>query len=242
MIPVALRRLAVGGLLIAGLFAAPLWAQNGMLPGQNTVTLAFERPGLPVPRYSLTVGDKGEGQYVGEETPPAVRGVDAPGPSHAFESKSFAVSPATVAQVFADAKDLHFFNTNCASNAKNIADTGKKTLTYQGAGGKGSCTYNYAENKKVRALTDIFQGIAATLDMGRELEHLHKYDRLGLDASMQRLAQEVTEGRALEVGSIAPTLQSIAADGELIQRVRAKANVLLGLSGESGQSSGAPGR
>ncbi len=40
-----------------------------------------------------------------------------------------------------------YFNIECASKAKNIADTGKKTLSYTGADGSGSCTYNYSDNK-----------------------------------------------------------------------------------------------
>ena len=110
---------------------------------------------------------------------------------------------------------------------KNIADTGTKTLTYTGADATGSCTYNYTENKDVQALTDIFQALAETMDIGRQLDHLHRYDRLGLDEAMTSLAQEVASGRALEVGTIAPSLNSIAADGQVMERVRTKAKTLL---------------
>ena len=49
---------------------------------------------------------------------------------------------------------------------------------------RGSCVYNYSDNKNVALLTDTFLGIAFTLDEGRKLDFLHRYDRLGLDAEM----------------------------------------------------------
>jgi hypothetical protein len=70
-------------------------------------------------------------------------------------------------------------------------------------------------------------GIAYTLDEGRRLEFLHRYDRLGLDAEMITLSQEVDAGRALELGTIAPTLAAIADDTAVLQRVRLRATRML---------------
>ena len=80
------------------------------------------------------------------------------------------------------------------------------------------------------ALSDTFLAIAFTMDEGRRLEFFHRYDRLGLDAEISTLAHEATEGRALELGTIAPTLESIERDTALIQRVRLQAGKLLELS------------
>ncbi len=65
------------------------------------------------------------------------------------------------------------------------------------------------------------------MDEGRRLEFLHRYDRLGLDAEMISLAEQVESGRALELGTISPTLASIADDTAVIQRVRLKAQKML---------------
>ena len=143
-----------------------------------------------------------------------------------FGMTIFSVSPATARKIFTLARDLKQFNFPCPSKAKNIADTGKKTLTYNGVEATSSCTYNYSENKNVQALTEIFQGIAETMNEGRKLDYLHRYDRLGLDAEITYLAQEVTAGRALELGAITESLRSIAADAEVIERVRTRANSL----------------
>ena len=193
----------------------------------SAVSFAFERKGVLVPKYTLTIRADGSGSYEGEEiiygTAPYAGVASPPQP---FD-RPVLISPPTVAHVFALAEQLDHFNRACASKVKNVADTGTKVLTYTGPDGSGTCTYNYSENKSVEALTETFQGIAETMDQGRELDRLHRYDRLGLDAAMTFLAQEVSEKRALEVVNIQTSLQAIAADVDVIQRVRTKANVLL---------------
>jgi hypothetical protein len=196
------------------------------LPAIPTFAFSFERQGLPVPTYTIVIAGDGSGQYAGTEIALSARSTDPPAASRPFGTK-FNISPPTAKKIATLAHDLHNFTITCASKAKNIADTGKKRLSYLGPDGQGSCDYNYSENKDVQALTGIFQGLAETMDMGRHLDFLHRYDRLGLDEAISSFAQEVTDGRALEVGTIAPTLRSIAADAEVMQRVRNRAKTLL---------------
>jgi hypothetical protein len=196
---------------------------------QPKVVFAFERQALSVPKFRFTVLSSGSAVYEGEELPPAVGSAPAAtGSGQPFRSQ-VNISPATVERIFALGRKLDRFNVACASKAKNIADTGTKTLSYTAPDGSGSCTYNYSENKDVQALTEIFQGMAETMDEGRQLDHLHRYDRLGLDSAITFLAQEVTAGHALEVGTIAASLRSIAEDADVMQRVRARARTLLAL-------------
>ncbi len=63
---------------------------------------------------------------------------------------------------------------------------GRKTLRYSGPDGEGSCVYNFSENKNVVELTDLFQGIVRTLEVGRKLDFDHRFDRLGLDEETRR--------------------------------------------------------
>ena len=67
------------------------------------------------------------------------------------------------------------------------------------------------------------------MDEGRKLDYLHRYDRLGLDAEIESFTREVSDGHALEMGTIAATLRSIADDPEVMQRVRTRASALLTL-------------
>lgn len=198
---------------------------------QSHISFTFDRKGLPVPKYQLTIFEDGTGTYQGEEVQQTTGGTyaaTAEFPSREFK-RPVALSGATAARIFKLSQQLNHFNKTCASKAKNIADQGTKTLTYTGPDGSGSCTYNFTEMKDVQALTDIFQGLAETMDEGRRLDQLHRYDRLGLDAAIKFLADEVTSGHALEVGTIAASLHSIAADPDVMERVRARANTLLAL-------------
>jgi hypothetical protein len=205
--------------------------RGGQLDGPpDSVRFSFERPGLQVPRYHLDIMENGLGSYMGEELTVSVGPADSPPSPQIFAMNGFHVSAATAAKVFTLARSLNHFNIACASTARNVADTGKKTLDYIGANAPlGSCDYNYTENKDVAALTDIFQGIAATLDEGRKLDYLHRFDRLGLDAEMESFTREVSDGHAIELQTIASTLSSIADDAGVMQRVRTRANALLTL-------------
>ena len=94
---------------------------------RSQVTFAFERQGLPVPRYRLTIHDDGSAVYEGEEAFASSQN------GSAIQTQPFrnlvSISPATASRVFATERKLKHFNVTCASKAKNIADTGTKTLS-----------------------------------------------------------------------------------------------------------------
>lgn len=219
--------------VILSTFSAGILAQTNDSPAttpgktQAEVSFHFERPGLPVPKFTLTLKEDGTGRYEADQAEMPATANSMRGQAAQHIDRAIVISPATTAKIFKDARSLKDFNIECASSAKNIADTGKKTLTYKGDDGSGSCTYNYSENKTVQSLTDKFEAIAFTMDEGRRFEFLHRYDRLGLDAEMITFAQEVEAGRAVELGTIAPVLASLADDGAVIQRVRLKAKKFL---------------
>jgi hypothetical protein len=228
----AVTRIALGAVLIgcnASAFAAQTAAPaaDPSSTKRAEVSFQFDRTGLPVPRFTLRIREDGTGSYQADqaETPATANSMRGQAAQHI--DRPINLTRGTVAKVFKAARAANYFNVECASKAKNIADTGKKTLTYTGADGSGSCTYNYSENKTIDTLTSTFQGISSTMDEGRRLEFLHKYDRLGLDAEMISLTEEAEAGRALELGTIAPTLAAIADDTAVIQRVRLRAQKML---------------
>lgn len=223
---------AAGLLLMAGVLAsaqemasAPK-AISATVP-RRQVSFTFDRKGVLVSHYRLVVYDNGSGVYEGNEIPSATAYGHPENMSAQPFKQVITISPATSGRIFAATERLNRFDVPCASKLKNIADTGTKVLKYEGNDGTGSCTYNFSENKDVQALTDIFEGIAETLDTGRRLDQLHRFDRLGLDAAMKSLVDEVSAGRALEIGTIARSLRSIASDTDVMARVRSRASTLL---------------
>ncbi len=195
------------------------------------VSFQFERVGVPVPRFTLRVNEDRTGRYQAEEVVGPADGGTMQYASAKHVDRTLELTAATMTKIFKAARELNRFDMDCAAKAKNIADTGKKTLSYTGTDGAGSCTYNYSGNKDIEMLTNTFIAIAFTMDEGRRLAFLHQYDRLGLDAGMIELEREVTAGRALELGTIAPVLTSIAGDGAVMQRVRQQAARLLKQAG-----------
>lgn len=184
---------------------------------------------MPVPQFTLRIREDGTGTYEADQAELPATANSMRGQAAQHIDRHINVSQPTVAKVFKAARTANYFNVECESKAKNIADTGKKTLTYTGSDGSGSCTYNYSDNKTIDSLTNIFLAISYTMDEGRRLDFLHKYDRLGLDAEMISFGQEYDAGRALELGTISPTLATLADDNALIQRVRLKAQKMLEL-------------
>lgn len=224
-----MKRLPTAALLL--LACVPALAQQGETASSTEktqlaqVSFHFDRPGLTVPKFTLTVYEDGSGSYEADQVLPAQPGPDTPVMQHI--DRKVSLSRATTARIFSTALALDRFNAKCASNAKNIADTGNKTLRYSGPDGDGGCVYNYSQDKRVTALTDLFLGVAATLDIGRKLDFDHRFDRLGLDATTASLVKEVEAGRVVELGTIATTLKAIAEDSEVLERVRLRAAKLL---------------
>jgi len=226
--------------LCYGLMTVSGWSQTstpGVAPQvtQSEVIFQFERLGLTVPKFTLVVREDGTGTYKGEVAP--VSGGTNGGLLQASSAgqpidRKIKISPATTENIFKTARSLDYFNIACASKAKNIADTGKKILSYSGSDGHGSCIYNYSENKAVTQLTETFQAIAFTMDEGRKLDFMHRYDRLGLYSEIDSLNREVQEKRALELGNIRQSLAAIVNDEALMQRVRERAVKLLDQAGE----------
>ena len=215
-------------------FAAPQSAVQTAAPAPDAsstkpaeVSFQFDRTGLPVPRFTLRVREDGTGHYQADQAETPATATSMRGQAAQHIDRSVNLTQVTVTKIFKAARASNYFNIECESKAKNIANTGKKTLSYQGTDGSGSCTYNYSEIKTIDTLTNTFLAIAYTLDEGRRLEFLHRYDRLGLDAEMISLSQEADAGRALDLGTIAPTLAAIADDTALIQRVRLRAQKML---------------
>lgn len=191
------------------------------------VEFQFERAGVSVPRFTLRVHEDGTGSYQAEETEGASDGGEVRYAAAKHIDRPISLTAATTAKIFKTARQLRRFDINCASRAKNVANTGTKTLSYTGSDGTGSCTFNYSDNKDVETLTATFLAIAQTLDEGRRLEHVHRYDRLGLDAETISFEQEAAAGRAIELETIAPVLNSIAEDMTVMERVRLRVAKLL---------------
>ena len=138
--------------------------------------------------------------------------------SIATRDKLFAVEP-----VLAGSK-------GCETGPKKLAQTGKKTVTLRRDGKMLTCTFNYSDDKRMQEAVNDFGAIEVTMEEAPKLAHLRRYDRLGLDAEISSFLDAVKAGRAIELGNLAPTLRTLAGDGELMERVRNRAADLLAMA------------
>lgn len=225
------RRAGAPSLLgMAAMFAIPAvaWGQSDTAPAKDPaarteMSFDFLWPAQAVPQYKITVADDGTGSYLAH----AVPGTTAPG------SQPITVSAANRSRIFAVGEVLTG-SRRCESKAKNLAQTGQKTLSMRSGARVAECTFNYSEDKRVQDAVTVFQAIAVTMEEGPKLQQLHRFDRLGLDAELAVLERSVQEGRALEIENIAPVLRSLAEDEAVMQRVRLRASKLLEGAAEPG--------
>ena len=216
-----------------------LWAGSGLALAQDsspapdtappalpsvTFTQAFPRA---TPAYlSLRVDSAGHVAYESrrEEGEPGQPELSEP------YRVEFAISEVTARRIFALAESLHYFQGDWDFKKHRIADTGRKTLIYSDSTRTYQTTYNWSENHDVQELTDIFLGIATTQEAAYELNRLRRYDRLGLNNQLERMEEMAKNGYLRELQVIAPLLEKLANDREIMHIARQRAQHLLQLA------------
>ncbi|HTV09108.1 MAG TPA: hypothetical protein VMD97_08720 [Candidatus Aquilonibacter sp.] len=218
-----MRRASIllAGMLLAWMGAS---AQSAPLPSASSegsdsgpfryVLFAFKPVQPGAKGWQLGLSGNGKGSW-------AINGVD--------EGTPIRVSAATLAEI-AKAEPAVAAN-HCETKAKHIAQTGRKSILFISP--SASCEFNYSDNQVLNTVAGLFLAMNQTLEMGAELTRLQRYDRLGLDAEMEALVAAQKDGSAIEIENIAPVLQALVQDDDVIDRVRRKAARLL-------QGAGAP--
>jgi hypothetical protein len=194
-------------------------------PEQATVTFILDFPGSRPSHYLVEVQADGKGHYesIGQISPEA-----EDNDSFNYE---FALSPATRDKIFEYSAKAGYFQKDVDSHRKNMAFTGKKTLSYKDSRRASEATFNYSPDSTVQELTNLFQGLSATLEFGHRLEYFRRYQKLALDEEMKRMQESVRTSPPVEIEAIAPILQQLIADTGVTNITRARAQRLLDQSG-----------
>ncbi len=205
--------------LAVAVFAAvapPMHAPAQTAASTYRLSVDYDRPGLIVPHWKISVPPRGAAEYTGKPD----KGID-PG------VVTFRISDAGRAKLgdlLARSKGLQ----PCETKSKGLANMGLKSVTFAATDGpEVHCSFNYTDNKPLSQAVEYVVALAGTLQAGLELERLHRFDRLGLDPVIARLSDDVKEGRAVEMGAIQPTLESLITDEAVLDRVRIRAKQLL---------------
>jgi hypothetical protein len=191
-----------------------------------TVSFTLDFPGSDPSHYEIVIGSDGQGSYVSngkfdEKSDPANP-----------VSLKFAVPDAIRTQVFDLSKRAHYFTGKVDSDRKNVANTGTKALIYKDGARTSRAVFNYSPLPPVQQLTALFQNLSATLEFGRRLVYLHKYEKLALDDELKRMEEMQRDNGLSDVQVVAPVLQGIADDWSVMNVSRSRALRLLATAGK----------
>jgi hypothetical protein len=216
--------IVLGAVLLLGP-AAPIVTATPSSPGLawTSVELSFKPHDSAAHAWTVHIDANGSGTYTEQS------------------STSSAPMPLTVSATTMDRlrRGEHAVKSgHCETKAKNIAQTGEKSIRYDLPDHPLACTFNYSDDAGLMDTFAAFQGIAETMQAGERLEHDQRFDRLALDSEMESFVSSVRSGSAIEVGNISAILQSLIADDHVIDRVRRNAARLLQDSGLAAPSDG----
>ncbi|HMF90744.1 MAG TPA: hypothetical protein VKL40_08885 [Candidatus Angelobacter sp.] len=174
--------------------------------------------------YHISVTSAGSASYLSRnpEKPPDANGVRDE--DYVIE---FTMSAPNRTKVFALAEQAKFFDGQFDYTKHAIANTGRKTLTYADSARHFQTTYNWSENTAIDQLTKIFGGISSTVEHGRKLQFLRRFDKLGLEAELKAMESLAESHDLAEIQIIAPLLESIANDPSVLNIARQRARRLL---------------
>jgi hypothetical protein len=221
-------------LVVSGLAAAqsPAPAPDAA-PALPSVTFTQAFPRATPAYFSLRIDSAGHAAYESrrEEGEPS-----RPELGEAYHIE-FEISQATARRVFELAQSLDYFQGDWDFKKHRIADTGRKTLIYSDSSRTQQTTYNWSENRDIQELTEIFQGISNTQEAAYELNRLRRYDRLGLNRQLERMEEMAKGGWLKELQVIAPLLEKLATDREIMNIARQRAQRLLEVAASQGPGS-----
>jgi hypothetical protein len=197
-------------------------------------------------QYTVVVRQNGQAEYVSDDralTPPQERNVPAESNAERAEQaddaasqdilrKQFTASDSLRQKVFALAEKAHFFEGQFDFTSHPVAQTGRKTLSYEDSSRHFSTIYNYSEDPSIQELTAIFQGISTTIEFGRKLEFDRRFDKLSLDHDLGSLDDLSKDGHLEEVQTIAPILQRLATDRTVLHIAQKHAEAILRRAGQ----------
>lgn len=217
------------GLLIliaaaATLAQTPDLSPNTEKPALPTVSFDFVLQGATPPHYSIAVQPDGKASYRADEVPSA-----GSTPLQPYLTQ-FVVSQPTRQRIFDLTLALKCFQGKYEFRGGRIANMGAKKLKCAYADRETITEFNYTTNSQLQQLTTIFQNIGNTLEFGRRLAYLYRFDRLGLDAELKAMEDAANNNRLQEMQAVAPQLEKILNDGGIMNITRRRAEHLLQLA------------
>lgn len=194
-----------------------------------TVTFTLDFPGSQPSHYSIKIDRSGPSHYESRNK------ISEESEEEDNFTYDFTASEGVRQKIFDLSVKIGYFQQDLDSHRKNMAFTGKKTLSYKDGQRTGEATYNYSANVSVQELTAIFQSMSSTLEFGHRLDYDRRYQKLALAEELRRMEELSRSMPLVEIQAIAPILQQIVDDSGVINVSRARAQRLLASGSTGGQ-------
>jgi len=207
------------------IFSTILTSSQTKAQAPAVVTFTIDFPASQPEHYSIRVPSDGSAHYQSSGR------LSADSDETDSFDLDFTVAAETRQKIFVLAAKAGYFQKDIDSHHKDLAFTGKKTLSYKDARRSGESTYNYSPNPAVQELTGLLQSLSATLEFGHRLEYDRHYQKLALDEELKRMEEMARSNQLIEVTAIQPILDQIIADPSVINVTRARAQRLLERAG-----------
>src|ERR1700739_4511676 len=198
---------------------------SAAIGGQNAAavpSITFDRlwSSFTPQSVTMTVSANGAGKYRSRNPEKTGDEVDD------FQTE-FTMSRAARDKLFRYAKEASYFDGDFTFKKHVVASTGKKTLSYSDPARHLSTTSANSKNKAIQEITNILAGISATIEHGRKLQFLHRFDKLGLEDELKGMEAAAENKKLAEMQIYRPTLESIAGDTTVLNIARQRAKRLL---------------
>ena len=190
-------------------------------PAMPAITFTLDFPASQPEHYSIRVPSEGPAHY---QSTGRISSDSEDTDSFDFD---FALSAALRDKIFRLSTSAGHFRTDLDSHQKNLAFTGRKTLSYKDEREALEASFNYSSNPAARELTELFQSLSATLEFGHRLDYDHRYQKLALVDELKHMQEMAKDKELVEVPAIQPILEKIIADQSVINVARARAQQLL---------------
>jgi hypothetical protein len=238
--------------LLPFLLTVTLFAQDSK-PAAQVVSFTFSNSKMMPSEYamqlsndcSMTYAEKGGGgdgelveQKGTDEDEPAPKAFAASPRAKREEErvKRVNISKGTCQQVFELAKQAKYFDGDFEFRKHNVAYTGDRVLGYLAPGVSRKTVFTWSDNPAIQQLSATFEGIAATIEAGPQLEREYKFEPLGLNQKLAAMLDRAQKGYLRELALIEPTLSRIANDPKVMHIARQRASKLLEIA-KSGRTS-----
>jgi|SRR5579871_5775 hypothetical protein len=205
-------------LLLISAFSSPIASQAA---DPATVTFSLNFPHSDPESYTISVTSDGHARYEC-----SARISDQSEDRETYQT-DFLLSDSTRTRVFDLASEAHYFTGKIDSGNHKLAFTGAKKLVYTDGQRNNTADYNYSTVPAVQQLTTLFQNIAATLEYGRHITYMHRYQKLALDDELKLMEDQARRGDLAELQAVKPLLQQLFDDKSVLNVVRARAQRIM---------------